>query len=78
MIYGRRYRWTEMGLLIFPALFLVLALFELELTRNASTPLTQNTLPWLDTFTPAIGLIVASRAIMRRSATSGASSSSTT
>lgn len=59
MIYGRRYRWTEMGLLIFPALFLVLALFELELTRNASTPLTRNTLPLLDTFTPAIGLIVA-------------------
>ena len=29
MIYGRRYRWTEMGLLLFPAAFLVLALLEL-------------------------------------------------
>lgn len=59
MIYGRRYRWTEMGLLLFPALFLVLALLELELTQNASTPLTRNTLPAVDAFTPAIGLIIA-------------------
>lgn len=59
MIYGRRYRWTEMGLLLFPAIFLVLALLELELTQNALTPLTQNTLPPIDTFTPAIGLIIA-------------------
>ena len=59
MIYGRRYRWTEMSLLIFPALFLVLALLELELTQNASTPLTRTTLPPVDTFTPAVGLIIA-------------------
>ncbi|MGE5333369.1 MAG: FtsW/RodA/SpoVE family cell cycle protein [Nitrososphaerota archaeon] len=59
MIYGRRYRWTEMGLLLFPAIFLVLALLELELTQNASTPLTRNTLPAVDAFTPAIGLIIA-------------------
>ena len=59
MIYGRRYRWTEMSLLLFPAAFLVLALLELELTQNASTPLTRNTLPPIDTFTPGIGLIVA-------------------
>ncbi len=59
MFYGRRYRWTEMGLLLFPAIFLVLALLELELTHNALTPLTQNTLPPIDTFTPAIGLIIA-------------------
>lgn len=59
MFYGRRYRWTEMGLLLFPAIFLVLALLELELTQNALTPLTQNTLPPIDTFTPAIGLILA-------------------
>src|SRR5689334_22964452 len=59
MIYGRRYRWTEMGLLLFPAAFLLLALLELELTQNASTPLTRNTLPPVDTFTPAIGLLVA-------------------
>src|SRR5512146_692774 len=59
MIYGRRYRWTEMGLLLFPATFLVLALLELELTLNASTPLTRNTLPAVDPFTPAIALIIA-------------------
>ena len=59
MIYGRRYRWTEMGLLLFPAAFLGLALLELELTQNASTPLTRNTLPPIDAFTPAIGLIIA-------------------
>jgi cell division protein FtsW (lipid II flippase) len=59
MIYRRRYRWTEMGLLIFPALFLTLALLELEIAQTASTPLTQNTLPPIDVFTPAIGLIIA-------------------
>lgn len=59
MIYGRRYRWTEMGLLLFPAAFLVVALLELELAQTASTPLTRNTLPPVDTFIPAIGLIVA-------------------
>src|SRR5512146_968502 len=59
MIYGRRYRWTEMGLLLFPAVFLVLALLELELTQNASTPLTRHTLPAVDVFTPAIGFIIA-------------------
>jgi cell division protein FtsW (lipid II flippase) len=59
MCYRRRYRWTEMGLLLLPAAFLVLALLELELTQNASTALTRNTLPPVDTFTPAIGLIIA-------------------
>lgn len=59
MIYRRRYRWTEMGLLILPAIFLVLALLELEMAQTASTPLTRNTLPPIDVFTPAIGLIVA-------------------
>jgi cell division protein FtsW (lipid II flippase) len=59
MIYRRRYRWTEMWLLLFPAAFLMLALLELELTQNASTPLTRNTLPPVDVFTPAIGLMVA-------------------
>lgn len=59
MIYRRRYRWTEMGLLILPAIFLILALLELEMTQTASTPLTRNTLPPIDVFTPAIGLIVA-------------------
>ncbi|HEX6542944.1 MAG TPA: FtsW/RodA/SpoVE family cell cycle protein [Ktedonobacterales bacterium] len=59
MIFRSRYRWTEMGLLLFPAAFLVLALLELELTQGASTALTRNTLPPIDTFTPAIGLIVA-------------------
>lgn len=59
MIYGRRYRWTEFGLLLFPAAFLALALLELELAQTASTPLTRNTLPPIDAFTPAIGLIIA-------------------
>lgn len=59
MFNRRHYRWTEMGLLLFPAIFLVLALLELELTQTASTPLTRNTLPPVDVFTPAIGLMVA-------------------
>lgn len=59
MIYRRRYRWTEMGLLLFPAAFLALALVELQLAQNASTPLTRNILNPLDTLAPAIGLIIA-------------------
>lgn len=59
MIYGRKYRWTEMWLLLFPAIFLVLALLELEIARNTSTPITRSTLTAVDTFTPAIGLMIA-------------------
>jgi cell division protein FtsW (lipid II flippase) len=59
MIYRRHYRWTEMGLLILPAIFLVVALLELEMAQTAATPLTRNTLPPIDVFTPAIGLIIA-------------------
>jgi hypothetical protein len=32
MIYRRRYRWTEMSLLLFPAAFMAVALIELHTT----------------------------------------------
>ncbi len=59
MIYRRHYRWTEMGLLLFPAAFMAVALIELQLAQNASTPLTRNILNPLDTLGPAIGLVMA-------------------
>ncbi|HKW20336.1 MAG TPA: FtsW/RodA/SpoVE family cell cycle protein [Ktedonobacterales bacterium] len=59
MIYRRRYRWTEMSLLLFPAAFMAVALIELQLAQNAATPLTRNILNPLDTLGPAIGLVFA-------------------
>jgi cell division protein FtsW (lipid II flippase) len=58
----RQYRWTELGLLLLPAIFLLLALLELEVTNAAlSSQLTvsRDTLPPLYAFTPALGLIAA-------------------
>lgn len=59
MIYRRRYRWTEMSLLLFPAAFMAVALIELQMAQNASTLLTRNILNPLDTLGPAIGLVFA-------------------
>jgi cell division protein FtsW (lipid II flippase) len=53
-----RYRWQELWLLLLPCAFMLLGLFEL-LVVNSSRPVTSNTLPPLDAFTPAIGLIAA-------------------
>lgn len=59
MIDRRHYRWTELWLLLLPAGFLLLGLFELLLIHNLSVPVTRNSLPPLDAFTPAFGLIAA-------------------
>ena len=53
-----RYRWTELWLLLMPSLFVLLGLFEL-LVVNSSQVVTSKSLPPLDAFTPAIGLIAA-------------------
>ncbi len=55
----RRYRWTELWLLLLPALFLLSGYFELIIVHNLTTPVSRNTLPPLDAFTPAFGLIAA-------------------
>src|SRR5271165_139730 len=59
----RRYRWSELFLLIMPALFIVLASFQLQLiatTSNTSTvQFTPNTLPGIDIFGPQFFLILA-------------------
>ncbi|HEX6122866.1 MAG TPA: FtsW/RodA/SpoVE family cell cycle protein, partial [Ktedonobacterales bacterium] len=60
-LYGRQFRWTEMWLLVLPALFILLALLDLLIVHNPAiaNQLAQKSLPPLDAFTPAIGLIVA-------------------
>lgn len=58
----RNYRWTELGLLILPAIFLLLALLELEVANgalNSQLTVSRETLPPLFAFTPALGLIAA-------------------
>ncbi len=59
----RRYRWSELFLLIMPALFIILASFQLQLiatTSNTSTvQFTPNTLPGIDIFGPQFFLILA-------------------
>ncbi len=55
----RRYRWTELSLLILPAMFLLVGLLELEIVHAQPGLVTRTSLPPLDAFTPAIGLIAA-------------------
>ncbi|HEU5442149.1 MAG TPA: FtsW/RodA/SpoVE family cell cycle protein [Ktedonobacterales bacterium] len=52
------YRWTELWLLLLPSAFMLLGLFEL-LVVGSNHPVTSRTLPPLDAFTPALGLIAA-------------------
>jgi cell division protein FtsW (lipid II flippase) len=54
-----KYRWTEMYLLLLPALFLLLGWTELLLVRLSPDVVTQKTLPPLEALLPAIGLIAA-------------------
>jgi cell division protein FtsW (lipid II flippase) len=55
----RRYRWTELWLLLLPTFFLLAGFFELIVVHTLATPVSRNTLPPLDAFTPAFGLIAA-------------------
>lgn len=56
---GRQYRWTEMWLLVLPAAFMLVGLLTLLTVNTLATPVQHNTLPPLDAFAPAFGLIAA-------------------
>lgn len=55
----RNYRWTELWLLLFPALFMLLGLVILLLELGQHIDLRAKELPPLDAFTPVIGLLLA-------------------
>lgn len=55
----RNYRWTELWLLLFPALFMLLGLVTLLVVNGQHINLASKTLPPLDAFTPVIGLLLA-------------------
>src|SRR5579863_6421010 len=59
MIDRRHYRWTELWLLLLPSSFLVIGLLALEIVHTQPVAINQKTLPTLDVFTPAFGLIAA-------------------
>jgi cell division protein FtsW (lipid II flippase) len=58
MFARRTYRWTELWLLLLPALFMLVGLFDL-LIVNSTQAVTRDRLPPLAAFGPAIGLIAA-------------------
>ncbi len=55
----RNYRWTELWLLLFPALFMLLGLLTLLVVNGQHIDIAAKTLPPLDAFTPVIGLLLA-------------------
>ena len=55
----RNYRWTELWLLLFPSLFMLLGLVILLIEAGQHIDLTAKQLPPLDAFTPVIGLLLA-------------------
>ncbi|HKV84806.1 MAG TPA: FtsW/RodA/SpoVE family cell cycle protein [Ktedonobacterales bacterium] len=57
----RHYRWTELFLLVLPALFLIIALLTLLVVQSSGglVSTTKVSLPKLDAFVPAFGLIAA-------------------
>ncbi len=55
----RNYRWMELWLMLFPALFMLLGLITLLVENGQRIDLTNKTLPPLDAFTPVIGLLLA-------------------
>ncbi len=55
----RNYRWTELWLLLFPALFMLLGLLTLLVVNGQHIDIGAKTLPPLDAFTPVIGLLLA-------------------
>ena len=56
---GHRYRWTELWLLLLPAAFMTISVLELEIIRTAPQVINRQTLPPLDAFGPALGLMAA-------------------
>ncbi len=62
LLYGRQFRWTEMWLLVIPALFVLIGLLDLLIVANpgvAQSLAGQHVLPPVQAFLPAIGLIAA-------------------
>jgi cell division protein FtsW (lipid II flippase) len=59
LIERRRYRWTELRLLFLPAFFMLLGLLELQVVQSTESGATTTTLPPLDAYIPAFGLIAA-------------------
>lgn len=55
----RNYRWTELWLLLFPALFMLLGLLTLLVVNGQHINLASKTLPPLDAFMPVIGFLLA-------------------
>ncbi len=57
MIKRTRYRWTELWLLLMPALFLLIGLVALAVVKTQPVTIDQKSLPWQDALTPVLGLI---------------------
>jgi cell division protein FtsW (lipid II flippase) len=55
----RRYRWTEIRLLLIPFMILLIGMTQLQLIDNGPAKVTKQSLPPLDSLVPAIGLIIA-------------------
>jgi len=55
----RRYRWTEIRLLMIPFLIMLIGMTQLQLIDNGPAKVTKESLPPLDSLIPAIGLIIA-------------------
>ncbi|HEX8729290.1 MAG TPA: hypothetical protein VF739_11740, partial [Ktedonobacterales bacterium] len=55
----RNYRWTELWLLLFPSLFMLLGLVTLLIVNGQHIDLRAKELPPLLAFTPVIGLLIA-------------------
>jgi cell division protein FtsW (lipid II flippase) len=55
----RNYRWTELWLLLFPSLFMLLGLVTLLIVTGQHIDLRAKVLPPLLAFTPVIGLLIA-------------------
>jgi cell division protein FtsW (lipid II flippase) len=55
----RRYRWTEIRLLLVPFIILLIGMTQLQLIDNGPAKVTKQNLPPLDSLIPAFGLIIA-------------------
>jgi cell division protein FtsW (lipid II flippase) len=56
---GHRYRWTELWLLLLPAAFMTISVLELSIVNTRPDIINQQTLPPLEVFAPALGLMAA-------------------
>jgi cell division protein FtsW (lipid II flippase) len=56
---GHRYRWTELWLLLLPAAFMTISVLELSIVHTQPQIINRQTLPPLEAFGPALGLMAA-------------------